>query len=278
MHRRPIVIGNWKMHTTLSEAILLARRISRGVEAIDGIDVVLLPPSIWLPSLVEELTYRPAHIRFGVQNIHPAMSGAFTGETGLEMIHGLAQYVLVGHSERRTLFGETDDFINQKMHAVLRQRLTPILCVGELTKVMLKSRSRGRPTTLEKQSDILRQLRSALEGVTERTVERLIICYEPLWAIGSGNRVSGAHVQAVIEQLRQYLTLRFGPTVTGRIRTIYGGSVTADVMDEYLLQPDIDGVLVGGASQSSQTFLPIIEALGERVHHRVQHQEHGAYL
>ncbi len=274
MHRRPIVVGNWKMHTTLTEAETLARRISLCVERLDGLDVVLLPPTIWLPSLVQSFHYRPSGLHFGVQNIHPELSGAYTGETGLGMIRGMAEYVLLGHSERRAQFGETDDFIRQKLAAVLRERLSPILCVGELTKVMLQTRGRGRPTTLEKQSDILRQLRAALLGVSERSVERLIICYEPLWAIGPNHRVSGPHVQAVIEQLRQYLGLRFGRTTAGRIRTIYGGSVTADVIDEYTVQPDIDGVLVGGAALESQTFLPIIEAVAEHAHHLRQHQEH----
>lgn len=268
--RRPIVIANWKMHTTAAEAVVLARRTSQVAEQVDDIDVVILPPAIWLPTIAEALHHRPKSLSFGVQNFYPAEAGAFTGEIGLGMLAGLARYALVGHSERRTLLHESDEFLNEKLHAALRAGLHPILCVGELTKVMLKARLRGRPTVLERQSDIVRQLRQALHGITERHVERLLVCYEPLWAISSvsnAEHVPGAHVQAVLEQLRQTLADQFGQATSQRIRLLYGGSVNENTIDEYVKQPDIDGVLVGGASLDIRRLQPIIEAIAGRAEH-----------
>lgn len=264
MHRRPIIIGNWKMHTTLADASLLTRQINHIAETIDDVDIVLLPPVIWLPTLLTDLHHRPRSLQFGVQNFYPETEGAFTGEIGLGMVKNLAQYALIGHSERRLVLHETDEFINRKVQAALNAKLHPIICVGELTPVMLKSRGRGRPTLLQTQSDVLRQLRAALAGVSVRDVERLIICYEPLWAVGTDENVSGPHVQAVLEQFRTVIALQFGRAAAERVRTIYGGSVSPETIHEYTTQPDIDGVLVGRASLSVRTFMTIAEAVAHR--------------
>ena len=274
MHRRPIVIANWKMHTTLAEAEILARRVAQTAERVDDIDLVLLPPVIWLASLLESLHHRPRSLGFGVQNFYPQAQGDLTGEIGMAMLAGLAKYVLIGHSDRRLHFGESDELINEKVHAALTNGFIPIVCVGELTRVMLKNRQRGRPTLLEQRSDILAQLKSALAGLSHQHAERLIICYEPLWAIGSGNNVPGPEVQAVVEQIRLLLADLFSAPVAGRMRTIYGGSVNPTTISEYLSQPDIDGVLVGRAALEAKTFLPIIEAVAERAEHRWQHPGH----
>ncbi len=261
MYRRPIVVGNWKMQTQVADAILLARRISHAAEQLDDVDIVLLPPVIWLPSILEDLHHRPRSLQFGVQNFYPKDSGAYTGEIGLKMIEKLVHFVLIGHSERRTIFQESDGLINEKVQAALGAKLRPIVCVGELTKVMLRQRDRGRPTLAEKQSNVLRQLRSALQGLHERDIEHLVVCYEPLWAIGMGENVPGSHVQAILEQFRQLIVVQFGRQAAQRVRMLYGGSVTPNDIASYVRQPDIDGVLVGGASLKADSFLQIVEAV-----------------
>lgn len=263
------------MHTTAAEAVMLATRINQLATRVDDVDIVLLPPVIWLPTLIEALPHRAASLQFGVQHVYPQDEGAFTGEIGLQMIRRLVRYVLVGHSERRTLFGATDEVVNEQLHATLRAGFHPILCVGELTKVVGERRGRGRPTLLQKQSNIMRQLTTALAGITERSVDRLVICYEPLWAIGNNDNVPAPHVQMVLEEIRAWLAKRYGPAATGQIRTIYGGSVNPDDVGSYMTQPDIDGVLVGTAALQIQTLLPIIETVAERTH-LVQHPDHGA--
>lgn len=274
MHRRPIVIANWKMHTTLAEAEILSRRIREQAERVDDLEIVILPPVIWLPTLAESLHHRPRTLHFGVQNFYPQAEGDFTGEIGTAMLTHLARYALVGHSERRALFGESDEFVNEKVHAAFRAGLSPILCVGELERVMLKKRGRGRPTRLAKQSDVLRQLTSALQGVSQAHAERLIVCYEPLWAVGTGTNVPPDEAEAVIATIRSVLLKLLGAPVAARIRTIYGGSVTAQTVSDYLEQPTIDGVLVGKASLEAKTFVPIIEAASQRAHHWLQHPDH----
>lgn len=264
MLRRPVVVGNWKMNTTLPEAVVLAGAVAHAAERIDDVDIVLMPPAIWLPTLHESLHHRPRSIRFGVQNFYPENHGAYTGELGIDMLKGFADYALIGHSERRTLLHESNELINDKIHTALRNDLHPVLCVGELTQVMLKSRSRGRPTVLERESDVLRQLRQALRGVRERHVERLLVCYEPLWAIGTGENVPGAHVAAILEQFRAELTSLFGAPIAQRIRLLYGGSVNEHNVHEYLRQPEIDGLLVGGASLDAKQFIAIVREAATR--------------
>ena len=269
-----MVIANCNMHTTLAEAEILARRVFKVAEHVDDLDIVLLPPVIWLPSLLESLHHRPRGLHFGVQNFYPQADGDVTGEIGTAMLKGLAEYVLIGHSDRRLHFGETNEEINKKVQVALSSGFRPIICVGELTQVMLKEKGRGRPTVLERKSDVLAQLKTALAGLADQRVEHLVICYEPLWAIGTGNNVSGPHVEAVLEQLRDYLASAFSPSVAERIRLIYGGSVNPSTIAEYLSQPNIDGVLVGKAALTTQTFLPIIEAVADRSHHLIQHPDH----
>lgn len=274
MHRHPIVIANWKMYTSVAEASTLAARVRTIATQIDDVEIVLLPPIVWLPTLVGQVHPRPRALSFGVQNFYPKDEGAYTGEIGLPMIKRLAKYSLIGHSERRTIFNETDELINEKMLAALRHGVVPILCVGELARITLMKRGRGRPTLIESKSDIFRQLDNAFEGVVSRMIEQIVICYEPLWAIGTGKNVPGTHVDEILSQLRQMIEVRYGVAVASRVRTIYGGSVNDDTIQEYVSQPNIDGVLVGGASRNIQQFKAIIETMAERVHHAQQHIDH----
>ena len=274
MHRRPIVIANWKMYTSAAEAMTLASRVRTLATGVDDVEIVLLPPVVWLPLLVEHLHHRPRSLNFGVQNFYPVDEGAFTGEVSGPMVKPMARYALVGHSERRTLFNEDDELIHKKLVASFELGLSPILCVGELTKVALTKRGRGRPTVLQRESDIYRQLDSALAGMSTRHIENLVVAYEPLWAVGTGNNVPAAHVEEVLVSLRKLLIDRFGELPASRIRMVYGGSVTAETAQEYLAQPHIDGFLVGGASRDLGQFSRIVSLLAERAHHRIQHPEH----
>lgn len=274
MHRKPIVVANWKMHTTLAEAVALAHRYARLAEKVDDTEIVLLPPTIWLPSLLEALAHHPRDLRFGVQNFFPKPEGAFTGETGIDMLRGLAEYVLVGHSERRTIFHEDTVLINQKLRAALTAGLRPILCVGELTPVMLKSRQRGRPTVIERDSDLRKQLDGALANIHERDIEKIVVAYEPLWAVGTDDNVPGADAEAIVDILRGMIADRFGRLAAERVRTLYGGNVNEKTITEYTTRPNIDGVLVGRASLDIRLMQPIIEAVADRARHTVQHSDH----
>lgn len=274
MQRKPLAIANWKMNTTIAEATVLAKRVQTLAEQIADVHVVLLPPVIWLPHLRETLHHRPKTLHFGVQNFYPKEEGAYTGEIGIKMIEHLAEYVLIGHSERRTVLGETHELIAAKVKAAFHAGLKPILCVGELTKVMLTERGRGRPTVIQRESDLFKQLDSALDSVSPRHAADLTVAYEPLWAIGSGNHVSGGHAQAVLAEIRGWLVKRYGLDAASQIHLVYGGSVTEQSIHEYTKQPDVDGVLVGGASLEIRRFAPIVEALADRAHHQVHHIEH----
>lgn len=262
------------MYTSAAEAVTLATRVRTVAERVDDVEVVVLPPVLWLPTLVEAMHHRPRTFAFGVQNFYPKDEGAYTGEISLPMVKRLAKYALIGHSERRAMFAENDELINEKVIAAIRHDVSPILCVGELTRVTLQKRGRGRPTLIERQSDVFRQLTAALEGITSSMIERIIICYEPLWAIGSGRNVPGAHVDEILAQFRHTIAGRYGQGVADRIRMIYGGGVTTDTIAEYIRHPNIDGVLVGGASRAPRDFAAIIEAVAERVHHTRQHISH----
>lgn len=261
MYRRPIVIANWKMYLTAAEAVTLASQVNQLASQVDDLEIVLLPPLVWLPTIVGALGHRPRSLHFGLQNFYPVDEGPYTGEVSLAMVRGLASYALIGHSERRLLFGETDEVVNEKLAAALRAGVTPIVCVGELTKVALAQRGRGRPTLLERQSDIFRQLEVALQGIRSTQIDKMIVCYEPLWAIGNGQNVPAEHVETVLVALREQLNKRFGATIALRMRTVYGGSVTDETITDYLAYPHIDGVLVGGASRNRRQFETIIRAV-----------------
>lgn len=262
------------MYPTAAEALTLASRVRTLAMQVDDVDIVILPPVIWLPTLAAALDHRPQSLGLGAQNFFPKDQGAYTGEISLPMIKGLASYVLIGHSERRTLFGETDEMINEKLTAALAAGFKPILCVGELTKVALTQRGRGRATVGDRRSNIFHQLAVALEGISHRHIERLVLAYEPLWAIGTGVSVSGVHVDAILAALRAQLADRYGKTVAERIRTVYGGSVSEENIEEYQHFENIDGVLVGGASLKMATFGSIVQAVATHAHHTKQHTEH----
>jgi len=250
-HRRPIVAGNWKMNGTQEQAVTITRDLLKGFHATPQIEVVLCPPFTVLQKVGELL--RASSISLGAQNIHWEATGAFTGEISAPMLKELGcKVAIVGHSERRQIFGETDATVRKRLKATLEAGLNGILCVGET----LQQRQQGRTWDL-----IETQLQAALEGVEPLTAKaQLVVAYEPVWAIGTGQNATSAQAQEVHEKIRRWLAGRFGQAAADAIRIQYGGSVKAENAAELMAQPDVDGALVGGASLEPKGFLSIIES------------------
>ncbi|MFN8523539.1 MAG: triose-phosphate isomerase [Chloroflexota bacterium] len=244
--RVPIVAGNWKMNTTLAEAFDLAGAVSAAVAALRGVEVVVCPPFVSLAGVRERAG---AALKVGAQNAHQESKGAFTGEVSVGMLAGLVDYVIVGHSERRQLCGETDEVVKQKLAAVLAGGLTPILCVGET----LAEREAGATEVV-----LRRQVSAALAGVSEPG--GLVVAYEPVWAIGTGRAATVADANGGCAVIRDELARVLGRDVATRTRIQYGGSVSPDNARELLAQPDIDGALVGSASLKADSFAAIVAA------------------
>ncbi|MBU2008397.1 MAG: triose-phosphate isomerase, partial [Chloroflexi bacterium] len=245
-HRKPLIAGNWKMNTTLPEALALVGAMKGRLEAIPGVEVVLCPPFISLSALAGALKGSP--IGLGAQNMYFQEKGAYTGEVSPLMLRGLCQYVILGHSERRHYFGEADELINKKMRAALAWGLKPILCVGE----RLEEREKGQAEAV-----VERQLRGALEGAADP--DGLVVAYEPVWAIGTGRAATPADAQETMAFLRRILGECCGGSTAQALRLLYGGSVTKDNVAPFLKERDIDGALVGGASLKAEEFLGIVE-------------------
>jgi triosephosphate isomerase len=242
--RTPIVAGNWKMNTTLAEALELVDALRPELEALDGVDRVVCPPFVSLAAVAERLAN--TRVGVGAQNMYFEQSGAYTGEISPLMLQGLAAYVILGHSERRQYFGETDVLVGRKVRSALEHGLTPILCVGE----NLEQNENGQTETV-----VGGQVRTALEGVTDPA--GLVIAYEPIWAIGTGRAASAEVANRVIGYIRQVASEALGSAAADRIRIQYGGSVTPDNFPEFIGQPEIDGALVGGASLKAPLFAEI---------------------
>lgn len=266
--RRPLIVGNWKMNTTLSDAVVLANSVKRAAEDLDSVEIVLCPPFTWLVPLAENLENAPKNLNLGAQNMWFADNGPVTGEISPLMIKDLVKYVILGHSERRAHFGESNALINDKIHAALSHGITPILCVGELKKMSLEKRGRGRPDKTALKDDLFHQLEMAVAGINRDKVEKIIFCYEPVWAISKGtaesrNAADGPYVNFIIEKLRAVLAKKYSRSVVERLRILYGGSVDPSNIQEFIYQPEVDGVLVGGASLSAKEFIAVChEAAG----------------
>lgn len=249
--RIPLVAGNWKMHKTLRESAALAAAVARA-GAVTGVEIVLAPTA---PALAAVATAVAGH-RIGVaaQNVHWEREGAFTGEISAPMIRDTgASWVIIGHSERRQLFGETDETVARKVRAALTALLTPIVCIGET----LAERDAGNTLAV-----LDRQVRRGLDDVTGSELAGLVIAYEPVWAIGTGRTATPAQAQQAHAHIRQRLTQWFGAEASAACRLLYGGSVKPDNAQALLAQPDIDGALVGGASLDLDAFMAIVSAAG----------------
>ncbi|RDV82859.1 triose-phosphate isomerase [Ammonifex thiophilus] len=247
--RVPLIAGNWKMNKTISEAVAFAQELKL-LAPFPGVEVLICPPYPALAPVAEVLA--GTEIALGAQNVHWEDAGAFTGEVSPPMLKAAGcRYVIIGHSERRQYFGETDEIIQRKLKAALRHDLIPILCVGESLEV----RERGGTFDL-----IAKQLEGALSGIGEEEIKELVIAYEPVWAIGTGRNARPEDAQEVNCFIRDWLARRYSPVKAGSWRIQYGGSVTPDNAAELLAQPDIDGALVGGASLKVESFAAIIRA------------------
>jgi triosephosphate isomerase len=241
--RTPMVAGNWKMNTTLPEALALVDAMRAELEGVAGVDRVICPPFISLAALHERLVDSP--LRLGAQDVYYEAKGAFTGEISPPMLVGLVDYVILGHSERRHIFGETDETINRKVHAALLHGLRPILCVGET----LIENETGQTTEV-----CFRQLRLGLADVP--SLERVVLAYEPVWAIGTGRPATPEGANATMGALRAQVGSLYG-AAADELRILYGGSVTPDNFGAFMEMPEIDGGLVGGASLIPSSFIAI---------------------
>ncbi|GDX14008.1 MAG: triose-phosphate isomerase [Ilumatobacteraceae bacterium] len=252
-NRQPIVSGNWKMNNNHFEAIQSVQKLAYLLQKddFDAVEVTVHPPFTDLRSMQTLIDADQLRLKLGAQNCHSEDKGAFTGEVSPLFLSKLGvQYVIVGHSERRELFGETDEFVAAKVAAVLKHGMIPILCVGET----LAERESG--STLDK---VKRQVRIALDKRSNEHVKSMVIAYEPIWAIGTGKNASPADAQDVIAAIREEVaSVASGPAAQA-IRLQYGGSVKAGTIAEIMRQPDIDGVLVGGASLDPTEFARIVQ-------------------
>ncbi|MHA7632244.1 triose-phosphate isomerase [Corallococcus sp. M7] len=253
MARRKIVAGNWKMNKTVPEALALVRELRGAVAALgDKVEVAIAPPFVALQPLHVALEGAP--LQLAGQNCHWESSGAFTGEISAPMLAELGcAYVIVGHSERRQFFGETDATVNKRAKAVKAAGMTPIVCVGET----LAERESNQTLTV-----VERQVRGALEGFSGADVATFVLAYEPVWAIGTGRTATTAQAQEVHAAIRGLLTRMYDEGTAERVRIQYGGSVKPDNAAELLGQPDVDGALVGGASLKAADFVAIVKAAG----------------
>ena len=250
--RRPVVAGNWKMNTTIDEGLALVDALRPLIDDIGTVDRVVCPPFISLHAIADRL--RGSEVEVGAQNVYLEPKGAFTGEVSVAMLTGLVRYVIVGHSERRTVFGEDDDIVAQKIRAVQAAGLLPILCVGET----LAERHWGAT-----ESVLRRHVHTALDGLP--SIEGLVVAYEPVWAIGTGRAATADDANEGCRFIRVELESLFGEEVAQATRIQYGGSVTPDNAAEFFGQPDIDGALVGGASLVAESFVGIVKAAAESV-------------
>lgn len=246
-----LVVGNWKLNTTQAEAVSLAADVARGASEADaGVGVGVCPPFVWLEAVVERTLGSP--VRVGAQNVAAQDSGAYTGEVSAAMLAEVGcTYAIVGHSERRAQFGDTDEVVAEKVGQALANGLTPIVCVGET----LDERKAGRVEDV-----VTGQLAGSLDGV--ETLERIVIAYEPVWAIGTGETATPEQAQEVHATIRAWLRERFGKTAA-QTPLLYGGSVKPANALDLFRQPDVDGGLVGGASLDAESFVAIVRAAAD---------------
>lgn len=248
--RTPIAAGNWKMNLSRRSARKLVDAIRNINYQIQGVEIILAPPFTFLPLIADWIC--GSEIKIAAQNMFWEEKGAFTGEISPMMLKECeCEYVIIGHSERRNIFRENDEWINRKIKSAIRNELKPIFCIGE----KLEERDRGKTTEV-----VTEQLDKGLKDLQPDELSGIIIAYEPVWAIGTGRSASGGDAQEVHHYIRGYLKKKYGKDFSANTRIIYGGSVKPSNISELISQKDIDGTLVGGASLKSDSFIPIIKS------------------
>lgn len=248
MKRFPVAAGNWKMNTTVEEAAALAKELRDRLDRLDGVEKIVCPPFVSLVPVKGIIT--GSSIKLGAQNMYFQEKGAFTGEVSPTMLAGLCQYVIIGHSERRQYFHEEDSLVNRKLKAALKAGLAPILCVGE----KLEDREGGRTEEV-----ITRQISEGLADIPNPG--DLVVAYEPIWAIGTGKAATASQANETIGLIRRVVAVQCGGAIAEGVRLLYGGSVTAANILEFISQSEIDGSLVGGASLKAGEFASIAEQI-----------------
>ena len=254
--RTYLMAGNWKMNNTIPEAVVLTQQLCNQYNRKwDDVDVVICPPSIDLKSAYTVLDFDKTKISLGAQNVHWEESGAFTGEVSIPMIKDAGcEYCIVGHSERREMFNETDTSVNRKVKALVAAGIAPIMCVGE----SLALRDSG-----EYLEFITSQVRAGLAGLDELDMKQVVVAYEPIWAIGTGRTATPEQAQEVCAAIRAVLAEMFGAETADATRVLYGGSMNVGNVESLLAQADIDGGLIGGASLKADSFRQLVEAAHE---------------
>lgn len=257
--RKYLMAGNWKMNKTMSEAIVLTQQLCNQYNRKwDNVDIVVCPPAIDIKSVYTVIDFDKTKIAVGAQNVHWEESGAFTGEISISMIKEAGcEFCIVGHSERREMFNETDTSVNLKVKALIEADIAPIVCVGE----SLSMRDSGDYVGF-----IVAQVRAALAGLDEVDMKKVVIAYEPIWAIGTGRTATPEQAEEVCAAIRATIADMFGKGVADACRVLYGGSMNVGNVESLLAQPDIDGGLIGGAALQSDSFRQLIEAASEASH------------
>lgn len=247
--RRPVIAGNWKMYKTRDEALQFIYAVNQEVPSRELVESVVCANDIFLRDLVKR---QGENIKIGAQNMHYAENGAFTGETSPLMLETTGvEYVILGHSERRAMFNETDETVNLKVHAAIKHELTPIICVGE----SLEIREAGTTDVVVKN-----QVVKAYLNIDSKQALKTVIAYEPIWAIGTGKTATPEQAEETIKNIRTVLTELYGVDVSTKVRILYGGSVNTKNVDSLLAQENIDGALVGGASLDAASYLTLVNA------------------
>lgn len=254
MARKVIIAGNWKMNKSASEGKTLVEDLKGRVSSFNDVDIVVCPPFTTLAAVVKAA--EGSNIKVGAQNVHWAENGAFTGEISAAMLKEAGvEYVIIGHSERRQYFGETDETVNKRLKAALAAGLKPIVCIGEL----LDEREGGKTEAV-----LDKQIKAGFAGLTPVDMNKIVIAYEPVWAIGTGKTATPEMAEETHAYIRKVLAGLFGSTTAEAIRIQYGGSMKADNAAELVKQPDIDGGLIGGASLKADSFADLIKNSGGR--------------
>jgi triosephosphate isomerase len=251
--RKPILAGNWKMYKTTDEAVALATAVRDGLADLSGVEKAVCPPYVALARVADAV--RGSDLLVGAQNMHWEEEGAFTGEISPVMLRDVCSLVIIGHSERRQHFGETDEMVNKKVLSAFAHGLTPILCVGE----NLSQNEAGETAAV-----VSAQVRADFRGVAPEQAARIVVAYEPIWAIGTGRAATGGDANRIIgEVVRGTLADLYGGAIAQQIRIQYGGSVKPGNIAEFMSQPEIDGALVGGASLKAEDFVSLVRIAAE---------------